>query len=93
MTKFEISAILTAMGYVQTPHGHFVKGERGKRTRYKLQATSMRVERESLIPDFDGTPRSFWTRIGGGYYKDIALNEAGDKLRIGHPGKNSRDHP
>jgi hypothetical protein len=82
MTKSEISAFLIAKGYARTPHGHFIKGERGTRTRYKLQTTSLRVERESIIPDFDGKPQSFWTRVAGGYYKDIAVNDAGDRLRV-----------
>ncbi|MDR1489865.1 MAG: hypothetical protein LBS65_05175 [Desulfovibrio sp.] len=82
MTKSELGEFLIAKGYIRTAHGHFIKGEHGKRTRYKLQANSLRVERESIIPSYDGKPQSFWTRIGGGYYKDISLNPTDNKLRV-----------
>ncbi|MEG2004923.1 MAG: hypothetical protein RR014_02705 [Bilophila sp.] len=69
-TKEEIAACLKSHGYSETPHGHFIKDTPKGRSRFKMQATSVRVEEE-----LRGDTGTFWVRKTGGYYKDITIRD------------------
>lgn len=57
----EICALLQSKGFEMDRHGNMVKGEKGRRIRYKRKARNVRKEGESLF--YYGKMHSHWHGI------------------------------
>lgn len=79
MHKLDVVYHLKRKGYMRDNYGHF-KSADGK-IRFKMQKTSMRVEKKVSCPSYNGKTVNKWHRIKSAYYCNISITED-DKLKI-----------
>ena len=87
MTKAQVIEWAERHGWTMDRYGHMQKTRIGKdgrphEYRLKLQSTSFRHEIRLHFPAGEYAPvHNEWTRLGGGYYKDVYLTDD-DKLHV-----------
>ncbi len=73
MTKQEFENWVISKGYSKDKFGHYQKtSDKGTVTRFKMQANSVRYERQAMIVDHNE-----WLRSASGYYKNLSITPEG----------------
>lgn len=80
-TRFELVTELRASTWKEDRYGHFVVTHNDKKYRLKIQAMSVRFEKQALIAG-----KNEWLRVISDYYKNITVGEREGKrvIRIGN---------
>lgn len=70
--------------YTKDSYGNYkATDSKGTVIRYKIQATSIRHERQGSYENFDGRKENHWTKLWSEYYKNLEINpETGSLRRI-----------
>ncbi len=70
--------------YTKDSYGNYkATDSKGIVIRYKIQATSVRHERQDSYESFDGKMENHWTKLWSEYYKNLEINpETGNLRRI-----------
>lgn len=91
MHQTDIIKFFESRGWTLDRFGHLRKDLEMRKTtgeielvpwRIKLQATSLRVERQIQVSGYDGKSKNEWLRVTSTYYKDIVTLEDG-RLKVG----------
>ena len=72
MTKQELENWLINKGYSKDKFGHYQKTIGETTVRYKMQAFSVRYERQARI-----VAHNEWLRLASGYYKNLSITLEG----------------
>ena len=73
MKREELENWLISKGYKKDKFGNYQKtSDKGTVTRFKMQANSVRYEKQVMIVDHNE-----WMRLASGYYKNLSLTPEG----------------
>ena len=73
MKREELENWLISKGYSKDKFEHYQKtSDKGTVTRFKMQANSVRYEKQVMIVDHNE-----WMRLSSGYYKSLSITPEG----------------